>query len=346
MRNRLYPILVMGVVLASLIVPSPLSRTQAAQAKFRAALIIIQQEGDKGPIDLIVNGFKRGSERLGYVEHKIVYVGDPSQYTSTLRRLAEDGYNVIECTWPPMADAISEVAPYFPETRFVLFDGNLEQPLPNVKCTLYKEDEAAFLAGIIAGKMTKTNRLGFIGNADIDLIHRFLTGFAQGARYVNPAVTIRWSYVGVEDPAKGKETANLYFKQGIDIIHSAASRSSLGVYEAAVQAGKFVIGADADVIYLGPKNILTSVGVFFDNTAELALEEVVKGSFKAGLQVYGLADNGVGLTRLNDALIPKDVVALVEEAKSKLLRGEIKLEKEESYYARMRQGELLPKPQL
>jgi len=174
---------------------------------------------------------------------------------------------------------------------------------------------------------------------DIGLIHRFRGGYEEGARAVNPNIRVIPNYVGVTDaawnnPGKGKEIALAQISKGADVIFTAAGNSGLGAFDAVEQAGMqngrathFVIGVDANQNMVKPGFVLTSMVKRVDNAVYSIIQDVVNGQFKAGFHVYGLNEDGVGyaMDGNNKDLVTPEMIQQVEEAKKKIINGEIKV---------------------
>ncbi len=197
---------------------------------------------------------------------------------------------------------------------------------------IFKEHEGSYLVGMIAARTSKTGVLGFVGGMDIPLIHRFATGYEEGARAVNPNIRVIDNFVGVTEaawnnPGKGKELAVAQIGKGADVIFAAAGNSGLGVFDAVEQYDKFVIGVDSNQNWVKPGHVLTSMVKRVDNAVYQIVSDMVGGRFKSGIHVYGLPDDGIGyaIDEYNEKLIPKDVIAEVEAAKAKIIAGEIKV---------------------
>jgi basic membrane protein A len=193
---------------------------------------------------------------------------------------------------------------------------------------------------MIAARTSKTGVLGFIGGMDIPLIHRFATGYIEGARAVNPNIQVIQNYVGVTDgawnnPGKGKELSLAQIGKGADVIFTAAGNSGLGAFDAVEQQGKdangrakaFVIGVDSNQNGVKPGFVLTSMVKRVDNVVYRLIQELAGGQFKGGFHVYGLKEDGVGyaMDQYNKDLIPPEVIQEVEAAKQKIINGEIKV---------------------
>jgi basic membrane protein A len=222
------------------------------------------------------------------------------------------------------------VAKDYPQLRFVLIDAVADSP--NVASLLFKEHEGSFLVGMIAAYASKTSAIGFVGGMDIPLIHRFQTGYEEGARYVNPNIRVLRNYVGITDaawnnPGKGRELANAQYEQGADVVFQAAGNSGLGVFDAAEAYDKFAIGVDANQNWVKPGHILTSMLKRIDNAVYSIVKDEVEGKFNGGVHIYGLENDGVGyaIDEYNRHLIPPLVVEKVEQARRDIIAGKIKV---------------------
>jgi basic membrane protein A len=192
---------------------------------------------------------------------------------------------------------------------------------------------------MIAAKTSRTGTVGFVGGMDIPLIRRFEKGYEEGAKAVNPRIHVLQNYVGVTDaawnnPGKGKELSLAQMDKGADVIFAAAGNSGLGAFDAVEQAGvqngratHYVIGVDSNQNGVKPGFVLTSMVKRVDNAVYDIVKEVVDGKFKGGFHVFGLESEGVGyvIDQYNRNLVPSDAIREVEEAKKKIIAGEIKV---------------------
>jgi basic membrane protein A len=230
------------------------------------------------------------------------------------------------------------VAKDYPNINFAIVDGASD--LPNVASLVFKEHEGSYLVGMIAARESRSGVLGFIGGMDIPLIHRFETGYEEGARAVNPKIQVIQNYVGVTDaawnnPGKGKELALAQIGKGADVIFTAAGNSGLGAFDAVEQQGRdaggrakaFVIGVDSNQNGVKPGFVLTSMVKRVDNAVYQIVSDVVNHRFKGGFHVYGLEAGGVAyaMDKNNEMLIPPDVIKQVEDAKQKIIGGQIQV---------------------
>ncbi|MBA2529499.1 MAG: BMP family ABC transporter substrate-binding protein [Euzebyales bacterium] len=294
-----------------------------------ATLVSIQPVNDKGVMQDFVAGFEAATKEVN-MESNVVVLTDPSTYESTLESVSGRS-DLVFTTFPPMIQAVEKVAPKHEDTRYVLLDARLSEPIDNVQELFFRENESSYLAGIVAGEMTEANKVGFLGAIKQDVIDRYLVGFHAGVKSVDPDIKVCFAYVGaLNDPALGKQFANTMYNQGVDIIHAATAGTQVGVYQAAEEQEKFLISADVDVRPLAPNFGLTATGPDFSGAAKLAVEQYAAGDFESGLQVYGLADGAVRILPFNDDLVSAEVQQKVEEAKQQIIDGSIKVPDDKS----------------
>lgn len=256
--------------------------------------------------------------------------GDPASIEPALRAFAERGYDLVVGVGFAQAPIVEEVARDYPRLDFAVIDGVAGRP--NVASLVFKEQEGAYLVGMIAARVSKSGVLGFVGGMDIPLIHRFAVGYQEGARGASPRVRVLANYAGItdaawNDPGRGKELAAAQIGQGADVIFAAAGNTGLGVFDAAEQYGVYVIGVDSNQNWIKPGHVLTSMVKRVDNAVYHVIAERVGGRFHGGVFAYGLADGGIGyaMDAYNRGLIPAAVIRDVEAARGRIIRGEIRV---------------------
>jgi basic membrane protein A len=162
------------------------------------------------------------------------FEGTPDTSAQGHRQIAGEGAELIAAPGFAQADAVTNVAGEFPDTNWVLIDGVSDAP--NVRSVLFKEHEGSFLVGYIAGSLSQTGTVGFVGGMDIPLIRAFDLGYQEGVAAACPDCTVISNYVGVtptawNDPARAKELATTQQAFGADIIYAAAGASGNGVID-------------------------------------------------------------------------------------------------------------------
>ncbi len=271
--------------------------------------------------------------------------GNPTSIEPAMRAFAERSFDLIIGVGFAQGPIMQKVADDYPEIKFAIVDGVIfeadgKTPKRNVASLVFREHEGSYLVGMIAAQKSKTGVLGFVGGMDIPLIHRFETGYAEGARSINPNIRVIDNYVGVTDsawnnPGKGKELALSQINQGADVIFTAAGNSGLGAFDAVEQFGrdtngeakKFVVGVDSNQNGVKPGFVLTSMVKRVDNAVYDVVAEVLGGQFKGGFHTFGLDKDGVAyaMDDNNKSLISAEILQKVEAAKGKIVAGEIKV---------------------
>lgn len=289
-------------------------------------------------------GVKRAQKEL----HVCLYdvePGNPTSIEPAMRAFAERNFDLVIGIGFAQGPIMQKVAMDYPDVKFAIVDGVIfekdgKTPKQNVASLVFREHEGSFLVGMIAASKSKSGTIGFLGGMDIPLIHKFETGYEEGAKYVNPNIKIIENYVGVTDgawnnPGKGKELALNQIEKGADVIFTAAGNSGLGAFDAVEQYGmnqngeanKFVIGVDSNQNGVKPGYVLTSMVKRVDVAVYDVVKEVLEGKFQGGFHIFGLDKDGVtyAMDEYNKALIPDDVIKKVEIAREKIADGEIKV---------------------
>jgi basic membrane protein A len=284
---------------------------------------------DKSFNEAAYNGAEMFKKEAG-VEYLEFEVTNESQREQSLRKLAQRGATIIVATGFSQAPALKIVAAEFPDVKFTLIDDVVD--LPNVQSLIFKEHEGSFLVGVAAAMASKTGKVGFVGGMDIPLIRKFACGYVQGAKYANPGAQVFENMTGTtgeawNDPTKGGELARSQFDRGADVVYAAAGGTGLGVYQAAKDSGKLAIGVDSNQNYLHPGTMLTSMLKRVDLAVYNAFKTAQDGTWKAGVQTLGLAEDGVGwaLDENNQSLVTDEMKAKVEQAKKDIVAGTIQV---------------------
>ena len=282
--------------------------------------------GDKSFNDSAWRGIQRAESELGAKSSK-VESKEEKDYETNLREMAsQDGMDIVFAIGINQQKALEVVAPEFPDVKFAIVDGNVDAP--NVRSLLFKEEEGSFLVGYLAGLMSQTGKIGFVGGMDIPLIGKFRYGYAAGAKMANPSVEILPAkYTGNWDNIDlAKQAANILYDGGADIVYHAAGRAGLGVIRAAEEKGKFAIGVDSDQDGEAEGFVLTSMIKRVDEAVFSTIKDVKDGNYSAGAKMYDLAANGVGTSdfTFTKDKIGDEKIAKVKEIADLIAKGEIK----------------------
>lgn len=300
-------------------------RAPAAGETIKVALVT-----DAGGIDdrsfnaAAWEGLQRAQKEL-QVQARYLESREQSDYKSNLSSLADQGHALVVAVGYLMEDALKEVAPRYPNTRFVIIDGSAPD-LPNCVSVKFREEEGSFLVGFLAGSMTRTGAIGFVGGMEGPLIKKFECGYRAGAKMARPNIRVLVKYIGSwTDVAKGKEYARAAIQQGADILFHAAGKGGLGVLDAAAEAGEgfFGIGVDRDQDDEHPGRVLTSMVKRVDAAVYDTVEDLVKGRWRSGEKNLGVKEGGIKLSpmKYTRKLIPGRVLERLERVEEMIRNG-------------------------
>lgn len=242
-----------------------------------------------------------------------------------LRDYATQGYQLIISHSFNFQDACVRVAADFPDTNFANMSGF--KNAPNVIACDWLGHESGYLAGVMAGLMTKTKRLGLLGGFASPDVVRIHEGFKLGAKEIDPDIQIFTTYVGSwKDSQKGLEAAMAMIENQADVILPVGDGMTVGAIRAAQQKGVKAIGAIGDLYPLAEDTVLTSVVYGIPHTIDVLYQRTKDGTFRDGPRVLalGLKDKGTHLADYRGN-VPEDVVAKVEAYRQKILSGEIEV---------------------
>lgn len=251
-----------------------------------------------------------------------------AQSLQALRTFAGRGEEPVVAIGFNQASAVAEAAKAYPDTDFAIIDMVVDAP--NVASYVFKEQEASYIAGVLAAKASKTGTIGFVGGMDIPIIRRFLCGYQLGAKSVSKDIKVLFNMTGstpaaFADPARGAELARIQIRSGADVVIQAAGGTGIGVLQAVADAGVLGIGTDSNQNGLHPGNVLTSIRKRLDNAVYDSFKSARDGAFKPGIRVLGLAEGGMDwvLDENNKDLITPDMKAAADAATAGISDGSI-----------------------
>ena len=290
---------------------------------------------DKSFNEGVWNGVKRFTEETG-IEVMEFEVTNEAQRSQAMQRMVDRGATVVLGVGFAQADAIASISAENPDVQFSIIDvGWLSGD--NLRQYVFKEHEGSYLVGVAAAMASKTGKVGFVGGMDIPLISKFACGYVGGAKSVNSDITVYQNMTGTtpaawNDPVKGAELTRSQIDRGADVVYQAAGGTGVGVIQAAVDAGKLAIGVDSNQNGIAPGSILTSMLKRVDVAAYNTFMDAKTGSFTSGVQVLGVAEDGVGwaLDENNRSLISADMEAAIEQARADIESGKIVVHNYES----------------
>ena len=273
-------------------------------------------------------GVNAAAEELGIILTEVNGNENDPVATEMLIRDAAQNSELVLTAGYQMGDVLVRVAPEFPDVKFAIFDVVLD--IPNVASVNYKSNEGSFLVGAIAALKSESNKIGYIGGADVPLLQEFEAGYVAGIHAVNPDAEVTVEYIskdatGFGQPEKAKELSLAQYANGIDVIYAAAGGSGQGVLEAAQEQQKFIIWVDSNGNHLAPGLVLTSMTKEISASVQRIIRETADDNFMAGVRYFGLEDGEVSyaVDEHNQSLLSDDIIATVESLKAKIIAGEI-----------------------
>lgn len=315
--------------------------TQPTQKKLKVALMLAGSLGDMSFLDSANDGMKAVADK-GLAEVKVIEMGpDASKYEPNFLDASEGDYDIIIGSGWQTQEPIQNVAPQFPDKKYILFDAALDYTAgdyKNVYCITYKQNEGSFLAGVLAGKMTQTGKIGFLGGMQGAVIDDFMIGYIEGAKYANPDIKVLTGYVNsYVDSAKCKEMSLSQYNQGgADFVFTAAGAAGMGTLDAAKEVGKWAIGVDSDQAMLfhtsdpaKAEHTPASVMKRVDNSLIRAFDLISKDQLPWGeAESLGLAEGAVGLSdnQYYEKLVSQELRGEIKQVSDKIISGEIKVE--------------------
>ena len=340
-KKRLVAVLATVAVVATLFTGcgSASNNSSSTPAASKIKIGLVTDEGgvnDKSFNQSADEGVKKAQKDLG-VDYKVIESKSKDDYQPNIEAMVGNNSDLTIAVGFQMADVVTAVSKKYSDKKFLIIDSAVDAK--NVESIGFKEQEGSFLMGIIAGKMTKTNKVGFIGGKDLETIQKFEAGFAAGVKAVNPAAaeglmsrkTVRYAD-SFTDTAKGKEAATSLIGEGCDVLYHAAGGVGIGMFQKVKEnadAGKKVwaIGVDLDQAVSVPQfaSVILSSMVKKVNVATYnAAKDVVNNQFQGGkVLALGLKEDGVGIAPSSNTNTPKDVLDLVAKYSDKIKDGTI-----------------------
>jgi basic membrane protein A and related proteins len=304
------------------------SQAALAQDKMKVAAIF-STPIEEPWVNQVHEALLKAQDELG-VEYKWAESVPSADYSRVLRQFARDGYTMISGDAFAAEDVTRRVAKEFPDVAFVMGSGQGPAE-PNYAVFDNWIHEPAYLSGMIAGKMTKTNTVGSVAAMDIPEVDRLVNAFCAGAKEVNPDVKCKVAFIGsFFDPPKAKEAALAQIAAGVDAIYA----ERFGVIEAAQEKGIVAFSNMSDQSSLAPATVITGPVWDMWPTIQAAVKEVQAGVFTA--QDFGsfstMTKGGASLAPFHDweTKLPPDVMKMVIDRQQAILDGDFRVPVNES----------------
>lgn len=267
-------------------------------------------------------GLQRAGEELGiqvnYLESK-----NDADYTPNIENFVDEDYDLIISVGYMLSDATRKAAEAYPDQQFAIIDDAANSDLPNVTCLMFEQAQSSYLVGYVAGKVTESNKVGFVIGMASDSMHQFGYGYLAGVKDANPdAEILQYNANAFNDPATGKSATTKMVTDGADVVFHAAGGTGLGVIEGCKENGIWAIGVDSDQSSIAPETILTSAMKRVDNASFDVAEAALYGTLEGGVKTYDITTAGVDIAPTTDNLTP-ELLSEIEDVKAKIASGEI-----------------------
>ncbi len=298
----------MAVALVTALFVSPIGVALAADKS--VVLIGNQRFGDLGPMDDMARGLDRCESEHGVAVKKLESIS-PGRFEEDIRAMAQEGYDLVMTTFPPMTAPTVTVSLDYPEVSFLAiyqFANAGEENFSNVWSTEFRGHEANYVLGALAGQMSTSKRIGYISGTEEPSINGDMNGFIQGVAETCADCSVEFAFAGSwEDPAAGKEIANAMISRGVDYIQTEAAATQIGAIEAAKEGGILIAGDNGDNFDLHTGGFVTWVAASFANNVALGCELLAAGELPVGQHTHmNLANGGV--------VVPWDPISRFAEA--------------------------------
>jgi basic membrane protein A len=324
------------------LLPACAQATPLAKRALKVGVVIDSgSERDKSFNEYTLRGARQAAEEAG-LEFAYRSPQSASDYERAVENLVTDEKpDLVITVGFRMGDATARVARRYPNLRFAIVDNayapgagcaetvrdcyNDEGGLSNVTSLMFAEDELGYLAGVLGACMSTTGVIASVAGLEIPPVIRFVSGYQDGARSVNPEIVLLNHYIpDFNDPASGKVMAQDFIRQGADVVFGVAGNTGNGALQAAHEAGLMAIGVDMDQYFTYPEvreALLTSASKKVDVAAANAVRDFVAGKLEPGIRMANLANGGVGLAPYHDwdVKIPQYCKNKVETAKNELI---------------------------
>ena len=256
-------------------------------------------------------GAQKASQELG-VDVSYLESNSDADYEPNIETAIDQESDIVVGVGFQVGDAIKEAAKAHPEQQFVTIDSTYEEGLDNVRNISFNEEQAGYLTGLIAGKMTKTNVIGWIGGLDIPSCSNFYIGYEKGAKEANQDIKVMKQFTNsFTDAAKGRVVAEGMVNENADIIFMAAGGGNAGSLEVVRENNIKAIGVDMANNYLAPEHIITSALKNVGEGLKLTIKDFVDGKFTSGEVKYDISNGGVGFEKTD--LLSDEVIKFVED---------------------------------
>jgi basic membrane protein A len=310
-------------------------RVAAAAQGGLVALVHTQAAGDNGPIDSMIAALKKLSAEKKF-PIRTIYAQDAATYPTVFKTLADAGAAVIAATFNEVGQPMKELAPKYPQTKWIqIFGDPIDPPIPNMETVSYDYYLGCYLSGLFAAKMSKTGKVGYIGGVSLPPLNADVNALKAAIASVNPSATFTPAFAGsFQDPAKGHEIASQMYQSGADYIQTDSAATDTGIIQAANEGEGRMVSAISPAQYkIGPKTVAALVALDFGQSLYNEVSKALGPDFKGGHLATGLGTGVIDfvMSPVWQEQGPKDLVAKaksvwpeIEKAKADIISGALK----------------------
>ncbi|MEZ4770452.1 MAG: phosphate/phosphite/phosphonate ABC transporter substrate-binding protein [Caldilineales bacterium] len=311
-----------------------LQNWKGVSAPYRVGLVTDVGKVDDGTFNQYAyEGLQRAAEAYG-LDTSFIETAQPTDYEKNVEQFAQEGYDMIVTVGFMMGETTQKMAEKYPDIKFAIVDNAYETYPENLQGLVFREDQAGFLAGALAGLLSESKTVGIVAGMEIPPVKKFRNGYENGVRYVCGDCDVVGVYIdSFTDPARGKTAALSQIAEGADVIFGAGGPTGSGGILGAAQDGVWVIGVDQDEYFTtfgggttdGADKIISSAMKRVDNAVYNAITTAATGTFQSGTALFDAANDGVGLAAFHDAeaAISADIQAKLQEVFQMLASGEM-----------------------
>ena len=291
-------------------------------SSFRVALLTPGPISDQSWNGGAYQGLLRIRDSLGaQISH--IQTKTPAEFEENFRQYGAEGYDLVFGHGFEFQDAAKAVAPSYPHTQYVVTSGNTSTG--NVSGMVFGFAEPSYLAGMVAGAMTRSNRIGLIGGTELPPVRESFEAFVEGVRAVNPGARVVTAYIGNwDDVSAGKEQALAQLASGVDVILQNADAAGLGVIQAVREASHaYVFGTNSNQNDIAPEVTLGSVAIDLPHAFLTVARQVHDHSFVPGLIKLGMREQVVDLiiNPRTRSRIPETTLHAVDSTHALMMAG-------------------------
>lgn len=315
-----------------------------ASSEAKVSATMITDEGginDKSFNQSSYEGLKAYEEE-GKIKFDYIESHKKTDYQPNLESALDSESDIIFTVGYALYNDTANACDANPDQKYAIIDNANIDGKENLVGITFADNENSFLVGYIAGMTSESNNVGFVGGQKSDVIDRFEYGYRAGvkqaAREKGTDIEVQVQYANsYSDQAAGKNIANQMYQNGADVVFHAAGGTGIGVFEAAKENDKYIIGVDRDQKEEAPDNILVSTIKGVGRAVQLTLDDLIDGNYKGGETVaYHLSDgDALGIAYGDNDLVAEDIKDKVEELRQQIIDGEVKTPQNEEEFKEM-----------